>query len=266
MSNTIWPVIIENLAEQLSAAQGGIVHPSQLFAYLPASLRLIEETLDELTTSNRVEKVTTQGFLAYVFQESIQKSPHKFNPTHCVYSNELLDPSRTDVIRPEIRQQMDAELAQLAKTNAWPADAIWEHELIYLIQTLPAPINTSNIAGHSRLSFKRVEQRLEQLKLRGAIRLNTDLNSWEIPPMRYQRKVYKHADLFIRQFPSALREEVEYRVIKGLSISLIILITCFVIAITARVPFPLLFIGGLLLSGFTFLKILKTPPKPLPKI
>lgn len=62
MSHLIWPVVTENLAEQLSAAQSGIVHPSQLLPYLPLSL--IEQTLDQLCDSDRVEKQTSNGLAA----------------------------------------------------------------------------------------------------------------------------------------------------------------------------------------------------------
>ena len=91
MSHPIWPVVTENLAEQLSAAQGGIVHPAQLLPYLPLSLELIEQTLDELACSDRVDKQQTDGLTVYIFKESLNKTPHHFAPRQCVYSNEPLD-------------------------------------------------------------------------------------------------------------------------------------------------------------------------------
>ena len=69
MSAPIWPVVTENLAEQLSAAQGGRVHPAQLLPYLPLSLRLIERTLDALTESDRVEKQTCHLSQEFAYHE-----------------------------------------------------------------------------------------------------------------------------------------------------------------------------------------------------
>jgi hypothetical protein len=266
MSAPIWPVVTENLAEQLSAAQGGIVHPAQLLPYLPLSLRLIEKTLDALTESDRVERQTINGLTAYIFKESLNKPQHKFAPRVCVYSNESLDNYEYAVISKDVRQKIEAELSLTAAHDLWPSEAIWEHELIYLAQNLNAPTSTSEIAGHARLSFKKVETRLAELQSRGALHFNTDLSAWEEPPMRYPKPAYIRNDAYIRQFPGAIKEELEVRLVKALSSSLIVLLLCFVLAITARFPFPIVLFGGSLIALFVFLKIFKAPPKPIPDL
>ncbi len=266
MSHPIWPVVTENLAEQLSAAQGGIVHPAQLLPYLPISLRLIEATLDELSASDRVNQQSEDGLTSYLFKESIDQAPRKFAPTHCIYSNEVLDGHEFTVITPDIQTQIKAELEQLAGGDVWPADAVWEHELIYLVNNLADPVTASKIAGHSRLSFKKVEQRLAELKERGAILYSPELGTWELPPMRYPRPPYKRNDAYIRQFPGALQEETEVRLLKGLSISLFILLLCFALAITAKIAFPVVLFGGIIAAALVFLKIFRAPPKPLPSV
>ncbi len=266
MSDPIWPVVTENLAEQISAAQCGIVHPAQLLPYLPLSLRLIEQTLDELVSSARVEKQTVNGLNAYIFKESIDRQPHKFAPTLCIYSNEPLDGYEFSAIAKDVRLQIEVELGHLAENDIWPAEAVWEHELIYLANNLPAPASTSDIAGHSRIAFKKVEQRLSELKERGMIRFQPENKAWELPPLRYPTPVYKRNDPFIRQFPGALQEEMEVRLLKGLSVSLLVLLFCFALALTARIPFPLVLFGGLTAAAIAFYRIFKAPPKPLPSV
>ncbi len=266
MSTPIWPVVTENLAEQLSASQGGIVHAAQLLPYLPVSLGLIEATLDQLSASDQVTKESNDGLTSYLFKESMDQAPHKFAPTLCIYSNEALDDHEFSVIAPEVRKQIEAELAELATTDAWPADAVWEHELIYLANNLTAPVTASKIAGHSRLSFKKVEQRLAALKARGIIQCERKQNNWELPPMRYPRPPYKRHDQFIRQFPGALQEETEVRLLKALGLSLLILLLCFALAVTARVPFPFVLFGGLSLAAIVFIKTFRAPPQPLPSV
>jgi hypothetical protein len=266
MSVPIWPVVTENLAEQLSAAQGGIVHPAQLLPYLPLSLQLIEKTLNALTESNRVEKQQINGLTAYVFKESLNKTPHKFAPRQCVYSNEALEAHEYSVISPEVRNKIEAELSLIAANDIWPAEAVWEHELIYLAQNLNAPTSTSEIAGHARLPFKKVEARLNELQARGALHFNAALSAWEEPPMRYPKPAYLRNDSYIRQFPGAMKEEFEVRLVKALSSALIVLVLCFVLAITARFPFPIVLFGGGLIAAFTFLKIFRAPPKPIPEL
>lgn len=266
MSHPIWPIVTENLAEQLSAAQGGIVHPAQLLPYLPLSLNLIEQTLDALVESDRVEKQAQNGLTAYIFKESLNKPQQKFAPRSCVYSAEPLDDYEYAVITREVRQKIEAELSLVAANHIWPAEAVWEHELIYLAQNLNAPTSTSEIAGRSRLPFKKVELRLNELKTRNILHYNSELDAWEEPPMRYPKPAYTRNDNFIRQFPGAMKEELEVRLIKSLSIALGILLLCLILAVTAKFPFPLLFLGGLIASTFVFFKVLKAPAKPIPEI
>ena len=266
MSHPIWPIVTENLAEQLSAAQGGLVHPIQLLPYLPISLSLAEQVLNELAESERVDKLSQDGLTSYLFKESINKTPHTFAPRNCVYSNEALDDYEYSVLAPEVRQKIEAELSLLAQNDIWPANAVWQHELAYLAQNLNTPTSASDIAGHSRLSFKKVEQRLNEFKAAGALRYNDTLKAWEEPPMRYPRPAYARNDQFIRQFPGAVKEELETRLVKGLSISLSILVFGVLIAVSARLPFPFVLFGSLLIAFFVFLKIIKAPAKQLPDL
>lgn len=266
MSDPIWPVVTENLSEQLSAAQGGGVHPAQLLPYLPLSLRLIEGTLDALTDSDRVEKQQINGLTAYIFKESLNKPQHTFAPRQCVYCDEPLDDYEYTVLSKEVRQTIEAELSLTATNDVWPAEAVWEHELLYLAQNLNAPTSTSEIAGHARLPFKKVETRLGELQARGALHFNTDLSAWEAPPMRYPKPAYLRNDRYIRQFPGAIKEEFEVRLVKALSAALIVLSLCFVLAITARFPFPIVLFGGAGIAAFTFLKIFRAPPKSIPDL
>ncbi len=266
MNTPIWPVVTENLAEQMSASQGGIVHPVQLLPYLPMSIELIEKTLDELAASDRVEKQTQDGLTRYLFKESLNKPARQFLPRHCVYSNEVLDEYEYASIAPTVRQTVEAELGAIAQYDIWPAQAVWEHELVYLTQNLPIPVSTSSIAGHSRLPFKKVEARLAALQQRGVLRFNPDLDTWETPPLRYPKPAYLRNDQFIRQFPGAIKEELEIRLVKALTTALFILILCFVLAITAKFPFPLLLFVGSAASLIIFLRILKAPPKSIPEI
>lgn len=264
MSDPIWPVVTENLAEQLSASQGGLVHPAQLLPYLPVSIGLIEKTLDELAESDRVQKQTQDDLNTYLFVESLNKPAQKFAPRHCIYSNEPLDEYEYTVLSTETRQKVESELAHTAQQEIWPAEAVWQHELLYLAQNLTAPVSTSSIAGHSRLPFKKVEQRLAELKENGTLRFNAELGAWETPPLRYPKPAYARNDSFIRQFPGAIKEELEVRLIKALTTALFVLLICFVLAITAKFPFPLVILGGSTIALYVFFRIFKAAPKAIP--
>lgn len=266
MGRSIWPVITENLALQLSATQSGVVHPAQLMPYLPLSIELIEDTLNTIAESERVQKQTINHFSAYLFEESFNKPQSSFTPRFCVYSNEPLNDHEYSAISSNVRQTMETELANLANSDSWPAEAVWQHEIIYLVANLPEPVSTSLLAGHSRLSFKRVEARLMQLQDKGILHLEPETKTWSLPPLRYPRPVYARNDDFIRQFPGAVKEELEVRLVKGLSFSLGIFLLCFILVIIGRLPFPLIFFGGILCALAVFLKILKSRPKPIPEL
>ncbi|WP_269523490.1 hypothetical protein [Coraliomargarita parva] len=266
MNHPIWTVVAENLAEQLAASQGGILYPVQLLPFLPLSLTQVEGILEELSASDRVARQDVDSLRAYVFEDSLNKPPQHFAPQSCVYSNEPLEGPEFTAIRAEVRKTVENELSVMAEQEVWPAEAVWEHELVYLAQNLPSPVTTSEIAGHSRLPFKKVELRLEELNQKGALRFNPELNSWELPGLRYPKAAYDRHDRFIRQFPGAIREEFEVRLIKGLSASFAILLACLLLAVTAKLPFPILFFGGLIAAVLCFFKILKTPAKPLPEL
>lgn len=264
MSQPIWPVVLENLAEQLSATQGGILHPVQILPFLPVSLEQVVETLDALTVSSRVEKQSGAQALQYVFKDSVDKTPTKFAPNRCVYSQEKIDGIKYSAISHKVREKVEAELALLAKHKPWPSEAVWQHELIYLLNNLPAPTNPSEIAGHSRLQFKRVEALLKKLTDSNYLTRSRTSSSLELPPMRYPQAAFNRNDQFIRKFPEAIKDEVETRLIRSLSFSLILLLICFVLAITAKIPFPLVLFGGLTAATISFFIRFKAPSKQLP--
>jgi len=264
MNTPIWPVVTENLAEQLAVAQGGRVHPVQLLPYLPLSIQQVEGVLDELCESDRVFKETDSPLTAYIFKEYLDAPPVPFNPQNGVYSNDPLDKREFTAITHEVQGQIQEELGQLAEADPWPGDAVWQHELLYLLTNLKSPVFLSALAGHSRMSFKKVERRVDELVELGAVEASSDPREYQLPPLAYPKPAYMRHDAFIRQFPGAIHEELESRLLRALLYVLIISLLCLLIAFTARFPFPLLLMGGGLVAGITFFKTLFAKPKPLP--
>jgi len=266
MSNPIWPVVAENLAEQLAASQGGRVHPVQMLPFLPLSLQQATDILDELCETDRVNKAPTDGMLAYTFSEYLDRPPIRFSPQEGVYSSEPLDKQQFTATSPEVSEQVQSELAMLAEQDPWPGDAVWQHELIYLLRNLKAPVFLSALAGHSRLSFKKVEERMNQLVEMGAVNYDPNTHCYELPPLDYPKPAFKRHDAFIRQFPGAMKEEMETRILKTLAFILGIAVVAFLIAITAKIPFPILLVVAGIVSGITAFKIIFAKPKPLPRL
>ena len=140
-----------------------------------------------------------------------------------------------------------------------------EHALVYLAANLPDPPTSRSIASHARQPLKRAESELQQLQQRGALQFDPAANAWASPPLRYTHDAYTANEQFLLRLPAAAKEELERRLVKALSYSLGILVGCLMLAIVARIPFPLVFFGGLLVAFLTFLKILKAPPPAIPE-
>lgn len=266
MNPPTWPVVVENLAEQISAAQSGIVHPTQLLPFLPLSLGLIEATLDALCASDRLDKAICNGYTTYLFTESLDRPPHKLILTHCVYSNEPLNSLALTAVSASVRVTIESELKNLALADAWPAAAVQEHELIYLINNLPEPVHISKVVTHSRLPSKNLNIQLQRLKQQHAIASGQQAFDLQLPPLNYPTVAYQRNATFIRSFPVAIKEELEVRLIKALSSALFVLLCCALLAATARIPFPILFISGISLSAVIALRIFKAVPQPIPEI
>ncbi|MBC2605485.1 hypothetical protein [Pelagicoccus albus] len=265
MSNPIWPVVAENLAEQIAATQSGSVYLTQLLPHLPMSIGLIESALDGMLCS-RVAKERVDGLECYIFVDYLDRPPQPFLPLRCVYSDEPLEPEGRTALSQETRSQVEAELEALAKRDPWPSFAVWQHELVYLIGNLPKPVQLSSIAGHCRLPFKKTQERLIELQKRGAVRFDLDTATYSVAAMPYSKEAFRGNDAFIRKSPGASREEDELRLVKGLVGSFVILSLCILIAITGKFPFPILFLGGLMGSAVFIWKVFKAPPKPLPEL
>ena len=266
MSESIWPIVTENLAEQIASTQAGQLHPVQLMPFLPLSLEQIEKTLDDMIIEGRISKERLDGLVCYTFAEYLDRPLTPFKPTRGVYSDDPLDESEHTAFSDEVRNKIEIELGVLSENDPWPNEAVWQHELIYLIGNLPEPAQLSAIAGHSRLPFRKVDEKIKTLQKLGAVRFDLETATYSLPPMEYPKIAHRRHDAFIRRFPGARKEEDEIRLIKGLFGSFVILAICCLLAITAKLPFPLLFAGGLIGAVINFIRIFKAPPKPLPEI
>ena len=244
MHNQIWAITVENLAEQLAATQGGRLHACQLLPYLPLSLRLVKSVLDALTQSQAVEMIESPEGSFYTFLDLLDAKPSPFRVDRCVYSREPLKDSEYGVMTNSVREQIYSELEQLSQTQNWAAQAINEHELLYLINNLPSPVRRSQVAGHSRLPFKQAEQHLHHLIEQRTLQFDSKTRALSSPPLRYPQHTYQKNASFIRQFPAALKEERELNLIRLLKHILFVFLGCICLAVTARVnPFMIILLS-----------------------
>ena len=160
--------VIENLAERVAASKGGVVTLNDLMPYLPVSLDILEQHMNEMIDETIVYSERRDGLLVYVFQELLDADPQPLLDGVCVYSGKEFSASAQQVISPETEWQMREELLAQANANAWPAEAVWQHEILFIASGARRHVGVAEIAGRSRLMFKQVKERLIDLAKRGA--------------------------------------------------------------------------------------------------
>jgi len=238
--------IIENLACRLAEMKGGIVTPNDLFPYLPLSWSLINSILTDMVDKKSVTTEIKAGFKIYKFT-AIDKNktvPGQIVLNSCVGCDKDLKKHGTDLICEECRKMIDRELTILAKKTAWPAEAVYEHEIIYLASKLKSPLFPAILAGHSRYTLRNMRLKLQVLQEKGALKLDDDITTNKekalFPEVDYPREMYKRNLKVICSFPASLQEEAEMRIVKIVYTLAILGLAVFAGAILLGLPFPIM--------------------------
>ncbi|HUT25160.1 MAG TPA: hypothetical protein VM492_12515 [Sumerlaeia bacterium] len=251
---------LENLAERVAASEGGRITPNDLVPYLPVSLELIEQHLDEMVDGSVVVSHTDEGVKTYEFPELLDAGPRSMERGTCIHCGAEASSEEAMCLCYACHNDLGQELMRLAESTAWPADAVWEHELLFITSTARGPIRIADVAGRSRLTLSQVKQRLRELATRGYARAVIDeehgVLTYEFPPITYRRAAYRRHDAFIRLHPSSLKDEWEVRIVKSLLALVAIVVVCFVLTFVARISPPVLILGGAVVAGFSLWRIL----------
>ncbi len=260
---------LENIAERVAASRGGRLVPNALAPFLPVSLSMMEKHLDEMVDHSVVFPSRHDGYKTYEFSELLGSEPKPVHNGLCAYCGKDNPAEEGEsLLCPECREKLGKELLELAETNAWPAKAVWQHELLYITSMTEGLVRIADVAGRSRLTLNQVKQRLADLAKRGAARQDMDFGngtaSYAFPPLRYPRKAYLRHDAFIRRHPSSLKDEWEVKIMKSFAALIIIAVICFGAAFAARLPFPIILIMGALAGAIAVWRICrhKTPAVP----
>ncbi len=243
--------VVENLACRVAERTGGKVTVNQLAPYLPMSLSLTKTCLDGMVDGSAVlsderDNVTEYTFTAY---EQTEPQPGPLDLDACISCGASL-PARRDVLCAECGKQVNHELGRLTDKTAWPAKAVYEHEILYLGATHEGPAHAENLAGKSRYTLRNMRKKLDRLCVDGFVRQELDsdtgLITYHFGEFDYPRERFRKNMAVIRSYPASLQEEMELKVTRIL-ISLGILVLGLLLLAFLHVPFPLLVMG--LLAG-----------------
>lgn len=256
--------VLENLAGRIAISRKGRVYPADLLPWLPVSIELIMRHLDEMVDDAVVFQREDAGLRFYEFSELVDEPPQPLLRASCLYCSADVQVDRKMLTCEGCRMRLEAELMELAEKEAWPTDAVWQHELLFITALADHSIPIADIARRSRLPLKQVKERLNALVKLGCARqvLDTERRRlrYEFPVIQYPRGVYKSNDAFIRRHPSSIEGECEEKFIKILVALIVLCLAAFAVGFVVRIPFPLVLFCTSILSVAVVWAILRHRP------
>lgn len=217
-----------------------MITATDLLPYLPVSLEMITEILTE---SAKESVAITDSFLKnirhFIFElpPSAQRDESSLRVTQCVQCDATIHIGHDTILCQKCTNTFTEALRKEAESNGWPALAVYEHEICYLAASCTSPVSTEKLASRSRLTVRRMRQKLTAMKSAGFL---SDMDGKYIfPPLRYPRESYRRNAQFIRTLPASLTEDVEARVVHILVAVGVLFLLMIIMAICA-IPFPLI--------------------------
>lgn len=252
--------IVENIAYRVAERRGGRITVNHLAPYLPLSLGLLKSCLDDMVDGHSVISGETDPFPAYEFAACLDKpceeGPLRFDT--CLSCDKDLPAPKEDLFCLDCFQALEKELNRLAETMGWPAKAVYEHEILYLAAQQKAPHYASQLAGRSRYTLKRMNQKLKAMTMDHYVCQELDKKAativYHFPEITYPKKSYRKNMAVILRYPASATEDMEIKITRiTLSLSTLLLIG-FVLAFL-RIPLPALIIGFVIVSPIVAFKI-----------
>ncbi len=256
---------VENLAARLAVARGGRVMANHLMPYLPVSLDLIERILDALADGSVLTSRREDDWQIYEFPELLDAPAAAPQKNVCVACGnpELL--AGKSPLCDTCMRELEAELTELAKREDWPAEAVWEHELLCAASRQSGPLRVASLAGFTRLSLSQLKERLKNLAARGHARCVVDFEKksahYEFPPLTYPRDAWLRHDRFICSHPASRKCEFEIKIMK---VFVVFIVAIFLFFLDMLQPIPCVLIVLPIAVILALWWIFRAPPELSP--
>lgn len=252
---------VENVGFRLAEKRGGTVFPSELLPYLPVSLAMITDALnDAAAESEAITPETVDGLRRYVFDPALatEKTSAVLAETQCVVCDKDILARNTELLCDECSDDLKTALLTEAETNGWPAQAVYEHEICYLAARATSPVSAEKLASMSHFTLRRMRAKLELMQRELAVHPERegDARLYTFPASTYPRETYLKNMQWIRSLPASVTEEAELRVVQILTGIGILFLVLLGLAFWGF-PFPLLFLAFLITSPILAVMIWK---------
>jgi hypothetical protein len=238
--------IVENIASRIARRQGGVVTPNHLAPYLPMSLDMIRECLEEMADEVAVTSETREGIATIRFPAYEDSTPESgpLEPDSCVgCGREPAAPAGQGVLCPDCRDVLHSDLSRLAERTGWPAHAVWEHEVLFLADGEGSPVSAEALAARSRYTLRRMQRKLRRLVTSRYARQELDadrgLLRYHFPEIHYGKPSFADNMRVIRSHPAAVAEEAQTKIVK-IFFALGLMFLAMLVLAFCGFPFPLL--------------------------
>ena len=238
--------VVENLASRVAERSGGRITANHLAPYLPMSLGLIKSCLDNMADGSAVLSEQIENGTEYEFT-ALRDTPVKPGPLAadtCISCAADLAGLSTRVICGNCMQSLKTELNTLAETTGWPAQAVYEHEILHIAANSDAPLHADLLATHSRYTLRNMRRKLDKMSLNGFVRQELDTDNglivYQFPAIQYSKEFYRANVSVIRSYPASVMEEVELKLVRILLALAAMVLVVFVLAFLHVPPLFLL--------------------------
>jgi len=252
--------VVENLACRIARKLKGSISPNHLVPYLPMSLGLIRQCLDQMTDGTAVLSETRDNIQEYQFT-AYKGEPQAGDAPEikaCVSCSTDLPALGDAILCSACNKLLEDELTALAEKTGWPAQAVYEHEILYHAAAGKGPMHAESLAGSSRYTLRQMRRKLDRLCVENYVRQEMDESSglvkYSFPAIQYPKTSYQRNMAIIRQHPASIMEEVQIKVVKILMTLGLLVLASLLLAFWG-IPFPILVLLLLIAGPIVALRI-----------
>ena len=247
--------VMENTACRVAQLRAGRLAPHHVMPYLPVSLEMLRECLNGMVDGAAVSSESKDGIVEYVFSAYADQPAGDgvLAVSSCVGCSAELDMDG-EILCGACAEGFRRELSALAEKTGWPAQAVYEHEILYLAARQNEPMAAETLAGTSRHTLRSMKKKLARMAESGF--LKTELGDkpgtvrYCFPSLIYPQNLYRKNQSVIRSYPASVMEDIEQRIVR-----ILFVLGCIFIAMLALafwgIPFPLLVPAFLVVAPIT---------------
>ena len=133
--------VMENTACRVAQLRAGRLAPHHVMPYLPVSLEMLCDCLNAMVDGAAVSSESKDGVVEYVFSAYADQPSGNgvLAVSNCVGCSAELDVDG-EMICGACAEEFRRELSALAEKTGWPAQAVYEHEILYLAARKNSPV------------------------------------------------------------------------------------------------------------------------------